>query len=338
MFDEHQLRKRLEATAGLVSSPAFTLDGLVGRIRRQRAKVTGLATGSLLAVAAIAVAVPVAIGRPGPPPVSGVRSVPAAPVHFQLSFIVAVNGQSQVRHPNHEARTFTLTPGEHVSFRVGVFVAAHARVTNLWLGVSSSIAAPSLDGQAPPGLIPLAHARGPLSPGRHTFMLTWTMLANLPRGSSLSLVAVWQQPGAGIGAPIAVLVPPTGSWPLMSAAQACRQVVATRFPAVPFSFSGVERVRLVLTRYASGEPVEPTRYVGTPIPTGTEVWLVEVHAKAIHGEFPGPANYSPPARPDTDFSLVMNARTAVLSYIGEGSHWPLPLSRAGTVISLPPRC
>ena len=51
-----------------------------------------------------------------------------------------------------------------------------------------------------------------------------------------------------------------------------------------------------------------------------------------------PANYHAPKQPDTDFSVVMNARTGVLSDLGEGNHWPLPLSKVGTVVSLPPQC
>jgi len=105
------------------------------------------------------------------------------------------------------------------------------------------------------------------------------------------------------------------------------------------SFSGVERVRLVLSKYDKDEPVESTRDVGTAIPPRTLVWVIEVHAKAIHWQLPSPLpNHHTPARPDTDFSVVMNARTAIMSDFGENNHWPLPLSKLGTVVSLPPQC
>jgi len=265
--------------------------------------------------------------------------VPGAPsaVALRLSFTVAVNGQSRARPKNAPPPVFTLTPGKHLSISVGVIVQAHATVTNLWLGIAKGgIGSPGPDGQRPPGLQPvLAHARGPLTPGQHTFRLTWTMPPHLSRGTSLSLVAAWQQPDARIGAPIAELVPPPGS--VMSAAQACRQVMGRSIPGV--SFSGVERVRLVLSKYDKDEPVESTRDVGTAIPPRTLVWVIEVHAKAIHWQLPSPLpNHHTPARPDTDFSVVMNARTAIMSDFGENNHWPLPLSKLGTVVSLPPQC
>jgi hypothetical protein len=105
------------------------------------------------------------------------------------------------------------------------------------------------------------------------------------------------------------------------------------------SFSGAERVRLVLTRYAHN-PIESTHIVETAhqIRLRTLVWVVEVHARAIHWQLPYPEPNHAPTRPDTDFSVVMNARTAIMSDFGESNRWPLPLSELGTVTSLPPRC
>jgi len=68
------------------------------------------------------------------------------------------------------------------------------------------------------------------------------------------------------------------------------------------------------------------------------VWVVEVHAKAVHWDHSVRAGYKSPTRPDTDFSVVRLARTGRVSDQGECRCWPLPLSQAGTVISLPPRC
>jgi hypothetical protein len=333
--DEQDLRQRLMAAADRAGAPSFAVAPLASRIRRRRAKIIGLASGSLLAVAAIAVTVPVALTNSS----TGPTLVPGAPsaAALRLSFTVAVNGQSRARPKNAPPPVFTLIPGKHLSISVGVLVQAHATVTNLWLGIAKGgIGSPGPDGQRPPGLQPvLAHARGPLTAGQHTFRLAWTMPSHLPRGTSLSLVAAWQQPDARIGAPIAELVPPPGS--VMSAAQACRQVMGRSISGV--SFSGVERVRLVLTKYDKGEPVESTRDVGTAIPPRTLVWVIEVHAKAIHWQLPRPLpSHHTPARPDTDFSVVMNARTAIMSDFGESNHWPLPLSKLGTVVSLPPQC
>jgi len=70
----------------------------------------------------------------------------------------------------------------------------------------------------------------------------------------------------------------------------------------------------------------------------TLIWIVEVHAKAIHWNRSVPAGYKPPAQPDTDYSVVLNARTGYAADAGECTCWPLPLSTVGTVVSLPPQC
>jgi hypothetical protein len=256
---------------------------------------------------------------------------------MRMSFTVTVNGQSRARPKNASPPVITLHPGEHLSIKVGVLVQEHAKVANLWLGITRGrLGSPGPDGQRPAGLQPvLAHFPGQLTPGPHTFRLAWTMPAHLPRGGSVLLAAGWQQPNASIGSFIAEFVLPPGS--VMSAAQACRQVMRRTIPGV--SFSGAERVRLVLTRYAHN-PIESTREQGTArqIPLRTLVWVIEVHAKAIHWQlaYRAPSHTAP--HPDTDFSVVMNARTAVTSDFGESNHWPLPLSKLGTVVSLPPQC
>jgi hypothetical protein len=130
-----------------------------------------------------------------------------------------------------------------------------------------------------------------------------------------------------------------GSLPrgVMSAAQACRLVVGK---AGPGFLTGPEQVHLVLTSYAKGEPVESQGDISSGMPPQTLVWVVEVHAKAIHWNHSGPAvsGYKPPAQTDTDYSVVLNARTGYTSDQGECACWPLPLSKAGTVVSLPPKC
>jgi hypothetical protein len=97
-------------------------------------------------------------------------------------------------------------------------------------------------------------------------------------------------------------------------------------------------VHLVLTSYAKGEPVESQGDISSGMPPQTLVWVVEVHAKAIHWDHSAPSNYKPPAQPDTDYSVVMNARTGYVSDQGECACWPLPLSKVGAVVSLPPTC
>jgi hypothetical protein len=128
-----------------------------------------------------------------------------------------------------------------------------------------------------------------------------------------------------------------GSLPhgVMSAAQACRQVVGK---APRGFFTDVERLHLVLTTYAKGEPVESQGDISSGMPPRTLIWVVEAQAKAINWNHSVPSSYQAPARPDTDYSVVMNARTGYVSDQGECTCWPLPLSRVGTVVSLPPEC
>lgn len=122
---------------------------------------------------------------------------------------------------------------------------------------------------------------------------------------------------------------------VLSAVDACRLVVGPN-PA-PF-FEGIEQVHLVFTTYAKGEPVESGGDISSGMAPKTLVWVVEVHAKAVNWNHSVPAGYKPPKEPDTDYSVVMNARTGVSTDMGECRCWPLPLSTVGNLISLPPNC
>jgi hypothetical protein len=207
VLDEQELRQHLVAAADRVSAPRFTVGDLTGRIRRRRAKITGLVSGSLLAVAAIAVAVPVALSRPGTVPTAHPEMAP-----FRLSFTVAVNGHSRVFPKNGPPPSFTVARGEHLRIRIGVIVPAHAKVTTLWLGISRGVfTSPGPRGQRPASMFPvLAHARKWLTPGLHTFRLTWTIPTGLPRGITLWLITGWttRQEDASVGQGVAELVTP----------------------------------------------------------------------------------------------------------------------------------
>jgi hypothetical protein len=122
---------------------------------------------------------------------------------------------------------------------------------------------------------------------------------------------------------------------VMPATQACRLLIGKTGRGF---LTGPEQVHLVLTSYAKGEPVESQGDISSGMPPQTLVWVVEVHAKAINWDHSTPPGYKAPAQPDTDFSVVMNARTGSVSDQGECACWPLPLSKVGTVVSLPPKC
>jgi hypothetical protein len=58
-LDEDDLRHHLAEVASHASAPRLTPEELISQIRRRRAKVLGLVSGPLPAVAAIAIALPV---------------------------------------------------------------------------------------------------------------------------------------------------------------------------------------------------------------------------------------------------------------------------------------
>jgi hypothetical protein len=202
-FDEQDLRERLEAVAGQAGPPRFTVEGLIGRIRRRRARIIGLVLGSVLAVAAIAVAIPISLSGQGTPPIARPGAIPFSP-----SFTVRVNGQSGIHPQGGGIPRFAITPGEQLRISIGVTIPAHAKVTTLtptvtalWLGVSGDVLG------TPGDMRPiLARTRKPLTPGVHTFRLRWTVPAGLPRGTTRHLVANWEAKQASVAQFIAELV------------------------------------------------------------------------------------------------------------------------------------
>jgi len=183
VLDEDDLRQHLAEVASHASAPRFTPEDLISQIRRRRAKALGLVSGPLLAVAAIAVAVPVVL--------SGLSTLPGkfvpAKIPHPLSFTVAVNGQSQVSPENGSPPRFTVTPGESLRINVEATVPAHLRVTALWLGISAGVIG------TPDNLQPiLAHISTPLGPGSHMFQLRWTMPSGLRSGTLRYVAADWE--------------------------------------------------------------------------------------------------------------------------------------------------
>jgi hypothetical protein len=194
-LDEQELRQRLEAAAAQASAPRLTAERLVRRIRRRRAKIIAAASASLLAVAAIAVTVPIALSGTSTPSQMGPPKIP-----FRLSFTVAVNGQSQVFPKNGPPPSFTVTPGEDLRINVDVTVPERHKVTALWLGISVGVVG------TPSELHPiLAHTRKPLGPGSHRFRLRWTVPAGLRSGTLRYVAAEWDYRQGHVGQVIAGL-------------------------------------------------------------------------------------------------------------------------------------
>lgn len=143
---------------------------------------------------------------------------------------------------------------------------------------------------------------------------------------------------AGCGSAVAgTAITASNSLPagVMSAAQACKRVVAPS--AGQQSLRGIEQVRLVLTTYAKGEPVQSGGDTSSGMPSGTPVWVVAVHAKVVDVPHSVPPGYKPHGHDDS-LSVVMNARTGLVTDWSVGRVWPLPLWKVGKVISLSGRC
>jgi hypothetical protein len=145
-------------------------------------------------------------------------------------------------------------------------------------------------------------------------------------------------PESGSAVTLAVTLPPG----VMPATQACRLVTGQEPRGF---FTDIEQVHLVLTTYAKGEPIESQGDISTGMAPRDLVWVVEVHARAIHWDHSAPALAPSTAAAQaravpagTDYSVVINARTGYGSDAGECNCWPLPLWQAGTLISLPAGC
>lgn len=204
-IDEQEVRQRLEAAAAQASPPCFSVESLISRIRRRRARIIAAVAGSFLAAAAIAVAVPIGLSAPSHPAVwAHPNKFP-----FRLSFTVAVNGRSMVTPPVGTSGSFprfTVAPGENLAIKVDVRVPARATVTSLWLGVTKG-GYGVLRGGRPTGLSPiLARSRKPLAPGLHVFRLRWTVPAGIRPGTNPVLIATWSARDFAVGQSVAELV------------------------------------------------------------------------------------------------------------------------------------
>src|SRR5258706_11555461 len=201
VIDEHELRNRLDAAAADVSAPHVTTQGLIGRIRRRRAKIISLFSVSLLATATIAIAVP--IGLAG----GGNRVATAPPSQILPSYVLTINGRLQIRPQQGPAPSYHVRDGEHLDITVEIRVPRQLRISHLWLGISRDTLGVGPNG--PVCMHPiLASPHRSLSPGSHTF----TLHCPMPRHKSaakLYLVSAWttHKPQGGIAETIAVLAP-----------------------------------------------------------------------------------------------------------------------------------
>lgn len=146
--------------------------------------VMGVVRAGLVAVLAGALAAGGCSPAPRCPAGASCPSV----VPFRVTFTVTVNGRPSP--PSRNLPRLNVRAGRLVVISVVVGVPRRARVSELWLGISTGTIGGGPDG--PTGIEPvLAHSRRMLTAGRHSFRLRWRTPAKARPGSPLYLAAAW---------------------------------------------------------------------------------------------------------------------------------------------------
>jgi hypothetical protein len=105
-----------------------------------------------------------------------------------VTFIVTANGRAA--SPSRNLPRLNVRAGRLVVINVVVSVPRRARVSALWLGISTGTIGGSPNG--PTGVDPLlVHSRQVLTAGRHSFRMRWRTPAKARPGSRLYLAAAW---------------------------------------------------------------------------------------------------------------------------------------------------
>jgi hypothetical protein len=336
-LDEQELRQHLKAAADHASAPRLTVEGLVRRIRRRRARIIGLFSGSLLAVAAIAVAVPIGLSLTSTGPALGPSASPGK-LPFELSYTVAVNGQTRAVSATGALPLFTITPGENLRIKVGVTVPAHARVTALWLGISKGSWGTGPNGPTGINYPILAHTRKPLGPGSYRFRLRWAVPAGLRPGTSRYLATAWsfrQAPTGAVARAIADFAVPLPSGAASPAAVA-RRLRTMALHAVAICDGARPAWILAVRTTFSKAMAMPWWGEGDEIADNATdaVYLV-----LMKGDFTlyngGPVPSCAHAPTGHYFSAIFDAATFVTLEAGVGNRPPpVPLQALGPVLNL----
>ncbi|MGH3121806.1 MAG: hypothetical protein ACRDND_12390 [Streptosporangiaceae bacterium] len=105
-----------------------------------------------------------------------------------MTFAVTVNGRPAA--PSRNLPRLDIRAGRLVVISVTVAVPKRARVSALWLGISTGTVGGGTNG--PTGVDPiLVHSRQVLTAGPHSFRLRWRAPATIRPGSRLYLAAEW---------------------------------------------------------------------------------------------------------------------------------------------------
>ena len=111
-----------------------------------------------------------------------------ATVPFKVTFTVIVNGRPA--SPSRNLPRLNVRAGQLVVINVVMGVPGRARVSAVWLGISTGTVGVGPNG--PTGVDPvLVHSGQMLTTGRHSFRLRWRTPAKARPGSRLYLAAAW---------------------------------------------------------------------------------------------------------------------------------------------------
>jgi hypothetical protein len=145
----------------------------------------GVVRASLVAV--VLAGVLAAGGCSSSPRCPGGASCPAV-VPFRVTFTVTANGRPS--SPSRNLPRLNIRAGRLVVINVVVSVPRRARVSALWLGISTGTVGGGPNG--PTGVDPvLVHSRQMLTAGLHSFRLRWRTPTKARPGSRLYLAAAW---------------------------------------------------------------------------------------------------------------------------------------------------
>jgi hypothetical protein len=281
-IDETELRDRLAAAAAKAGEPRFTSAIVAARVRRRRARLLAGIAGAVLAVAAVATAVPLTLAGSAPQrALSMPEALPPLP-----GFAVTVSGSGMSRSAASQPGsattwasqpTFLVVPGERVTITVVITVPLRRTITEFWLGIVGDVIGGP--GRLHPALV---HVRTPLHSGRHRFTAAWTVPATLRPGTSRGLGVVVDESLGGVSAVIAQFAP------------AATTVRPTLGRPVPASIARRLRAMMLATARAKGDPrprwilavtataAEAQRALDDPggsQPTGNLVYLVYIKGR-----------------------------------------------------------
>jgi hypothetical protein len=185
-IDEQRLGRRLEQSAGRLTTAWLHTMKLPRQIRRQRSRIISAVADPVVAAGAVAVAIGVALSASDWQP-SG-RRPPRTPM---LSYTITVNGQAQVSGPDSELPSYAVSPGEDLPIIVDATVPEGVTVTSLWLGITNGILTPDRDGPHNMTPVLVACTDSTLGPGVHRFSFSWAVPAELRPGARRQLSVQW---------------------------------------------------------------------------------------------------------------------------------------------------